>query len=238
MTDKELKRLINSNAYALPETESEKSFIRINSRRSNQLWEIIMTEFRHMGIYSLLAGLLLCGILFWASKTCDMEIMWTISSISPAASLIPMLLLAKSEWYGMSELEMACRFSLSFIRMARMVILGAMSFLIIFLELFITVGSLYSNVLEIVMYMLIPYFVCICGGLSITRKCHGKKGAYGVVATNLMSAFLPTLIRDIQKTEVVPGFVYAVVLAILTAAIISEGKKYINERNELSWNLN
>lgn len=238
MTDKELKKLISSNAYALPETECEKNFIRRNSRRSNQFWDIILTEFRHMGIYSLWAGILLCSVLFWASKTCDKDIMWTISSVSPAASLIPMLLLAKSEWYGMSELEMACRLSLSFIKMTRMFILGVMSFLVIFMELFITVGPLYSNVLEIVLYMLIPYFICICGGLNITRRCHGKKGAYGVVVVNLMSAFLPTMIRDIQETEMVPGFVYVAVLVILAAAIISEGKKYVNERNELSWNLN
>lgn len=237
MTDKELKKLI-SNAYALPETENGKSFIRINTRRSNQLWDIILTEFRHMGIYSLWAGILLCGVLFWTSKTCDKDIMWTISSVSPAASLIPMLLLAKSERYGVSELEMACRFSLSFIKMTRMLILGVMSLLVIFMDLFITVGPLYANFLEMVMYMLIPYFICICGGLSITRRCHGKKGAYGVVVVNLMSAFLPTMIRNIQETEMVPGFVYVAVLVILTAAIISEGKKYVNERNELSWNLN
>lgn len=236
MTDKELKRLI-SNAYTLSETESEKSFVRRNSKRSNQLLEIIKIEFRCMGICSLLAGALLYGVLFFASKTCDMKIMWIISSISPAGSLIPMLMLAKSERYGMDELEMTCRFSLSFIRMTRMAILGVISFFLIFMELFITVGSLYSNVLEIVMYMLIPYFACIWSGLSITRRYHGKKGIYGVVAANIMSAFLPSIIRNIQETEIVPGFVYAAVLAILTAAILREGKKYVKERNDLSWNL-
>lgn len=236
MTDKELIRHIH-NAYALPETEREKIFIRKHSSRSNQMPDIIVNECRHMGIYSFLAGIVLCGILFFAAKSGDRDTMRLIVSVLPAGSLIPMLLIAKSERYGMAELEMACRFSLSFIRMTRMAILGVFSFFMIFMELFITVGSLYSNVLEIVMYMLIPYFVCIWGGLGITRMCHGKNGAYGVIAVNILSAFLPAVIRNIQEIEMVPGFIYAAVLAVLAVAIIREGKQYVTERNDFVWNL-
>lgn len=236
MTDKELKRMI-SQAYKLPETESEKRFIRKYTQRSNQLLAISLTEFRYMGIRSLLVGIILCGTLFFASKLKNMEAMWIISSITPASSLIPMLLISKSEKYRMDELEMACRFSLSFIRMTRMAILGIFSFLVILTELVITVGTIYSSILEIVMYMLIPYFICIWNGLCITRKFHGMKGTYGVIASSIMSACVPTLIRNIQVTAKVPGFVYVAFLAIVTIGSICEGKKYINERNELSWNL-
>ena len=47
MTDKEIMKMLK-NAYALPETEKEKHFVRKYEKRSLQISDIIRTEFPYM----------------------------------------------------------------------------------------------------------------------------------------------------------------------------------------------
>lgn len=236
MKDKELKQMLQ-NAYRLPESGSSQRFIKEHEKRTRQLGDVIKNEFRYMGIKSIMAGLILCGLFVVVSVKGDENMMWIISSMLPICSLIPMIQILRSGKYGMCELEAASRFSLKFIRLIRMFILG------IFSSVVILGGSIFLRklwvygMLDIVIYMLFPYFVSIWGSLFIARKWHGKESMVGVSLVCIVTGFLPTIIRELRSVHITPDYMYVMLTAIIMVAMVKECLEFINERSDLSWNL-
>lgn len=236
MTDKELKRMLK-NAYILPESDNSQRFIKEHKKRSRQLLDVIKNEFHYMGIKSILAGLILCGLFEAIAVKGDENIMWIMSSMLPICSLIPMIQILRSGKCGMCELEAASRFSMKFIRLIRMFILG------IFSSVVILGGSVFlrkiwiCGMLDIVIYMLFPYFVSIWGSLFIARKWHGKESELGVPLMCIATGFLPTIIRELRNVHITPDYMYVILMIIIMVATVKECIKFINERSDLSWNL-
>ena len=112
MTDKELKQLLK-NAYILSESDKSQRFIKEHEKRSRQLADVIKNEFHYMGIKSILAGLVICGLFMAVAVKGDENMMWIMSSMLPICSLIPLIHILRSGRYGMCELEAASRFSLT-----------------------------------------------------------------------------------------------------------------------------
>lgn len=236
MTDKELKHMLK-NAYVLPESDSSQRFIKEHEIRFRQLLDVIKNEFYYMGIKSIFAGLILCGLFVAMALNGDENMIWIMSSTLPICSLIPMIHILHSGKCGMCELEAASRFSLKFIRLIRMFILG------IFSSVVILGGSIFlrkiwiCGMLDIVIYMLFPYFVSIWGSLFIARKWHGKESEIGVPLICIATGFLPTIIREFRNVYIVPDYMYVILSVIIMVAAVRECVDYINERSDLSWNL-
>ncbi len=235
MTDKELKQILKK-AYCVPQSESGNGFIKTHEKRTHQLIDIVRNEFRYMGMKSALAGIVLCTLFFATAKKGDENIMWITSSIIPMYSVIPMSHILRSERYGMCELEVASRFSLRFIRLIRMSLLGLFSGIVIIGSSIIMTSILKAGMIDIVMYMLFPYFVSVWGCLFITRKWHGSESNIGVPLVCIVSGFLPTVVRELQKVNFVSDYMYIVLLAVVMFETAKECTKYINERTYLLWN--
>lgn len=236
MTDKELKRMLK-NAYILPESDNSQRFIKEHKKRSRQILDVIENEFHYMGIKSILAGLILCALFMAIAVKGDENIMWIMSSMIPICSLIPMIQILRSGKCGMCELEAASRFSMKFIRLIRMFILG------IFSSVVILGGSVFlrkiwiCGMLDIVIYMLLPYFTSIWGSLFIARKWHGKESEIGVPLICIATGFLPTIIREFRNVHIVPDYMYVILSVMIMVAAVRECIRFINERSDLSWNL-
>lgn len=236
MTNQIIKQKLK-DAYHFPESEKEKSFIKNYEKRSCQLPCIIKNEFRYMGIKSTIAGIFMCFLLWAVARIGDEKIMWTVSSFIPICSVVPLSLIFHSEQFGMCELEAASRFSLRFIRLIRMLILGIFSGIVTLFGSILLRRLWTSGILDIVMYMLFPYLVSIWGSLLTTRKWHGKESGYGVMAICFATGLLPTIIRELKDVFFMSDYVYVIFLAVLLTAIIKECISYINERSDILWNL-
>ncbi|MDO5155966.1 MAG: hypothetical protein Q4D51_08365 [Eubacteriales bacterium] len=236
MTDRKLKQLLK-NAYCVSETDNGCRFIKMHERRSRQFCDIIKNELRYMGVKSIFAGIFLCALFLATAQKGDENMMWIASSIIPICSIVPMSLIFCSERYGMCELEASTRFSLRFIRIIRMLILG------IFSGVVTICGSIFLNslwktgMIDIVMYLLFPYFVSVWGGLLVARKWHGKESVIGVPLVCLTTGFLPTIIREFRQVNFVSDSMYVFLVVALLGGIVNESIKYVNERSDLSWNL-
>jgi len=236
MTDKEIKRMLK-NAYELPESGASQRFIKEHEKRSRQLSDVIKNEFYYMGIKSILAGFVLCGLFMAVALKGDENMMWITSSMLPVCSLIPMIQILRSDRYGMCELEAASRFSLKFIRLIRMFILG------IFSSVAILGGSVFLRkiwiygMLDVVIYIIFPYFGCIWSCLFVARKWHGKASAIGIPFICIATGFLPTIIRELRNVHITPDYMYVILTVIIMVASVKECIAFINERSDLSWNL-
>lgn len=235
MTDREIKKLLKK-AYYMPETESAKRFIKEHEKRSCQLWDIVRTEFRYMGVKSIFVCILLCALFLVVNAKGDTNIMWIVSSMVPVCSMVPMLFIFRAEKYGMCELETASRFSLKFIRLIRMLILVIFSVGVILGGSLIFRDLWMNRILDIVVYMLFPYLVSIWGCLFVARNWHGKESSIGVPLICIMTGFLPSIIRELRKIQVASDYIYVFFTIVMLVAIINECKKYVKERAELLWN--
>ena len=236
MTDKEIMKMLK-NAYALPETEKEKHFVRKYEKRSLQISDIIRTEFRYMGLKSILAGIILVALLWMVAGAEDPDMVWVIVSFVPACALVPMVLLSRSERYGMEELEAASRFSLRFIRIVRMFILGVFSMVLLAAVGIILRAAASVPVMKQLMLVVFPYLASTYGAMLVTRKWHGKENSFGVLAVCAFSGLLPYMLRQLKLPGQAPGLMIPLLIALLLGAMLRECRLYVKESENLSWNL-
>ena len=235
MTDRNLKAALKK-AYIIEESSSEKAFLKKYENRDLQIFEIVKLEFKYMGIKSLLAGLLLLAILITVVKNGDSKFIWTVSSALPVCSLVPFILISKSERYGMSELEAASRFSLRFLRVVRMLILGTISIMLVtFISL--TLHMIMNINMEMVLCVsCIPYMLNVLGCIMITRRWHSKDSIYACVGITFISCVIPFAVEYVMKPEMInPVFLILAVVAILIVTV-RESILYVHEGENLSWN--
>ena len=236
MTDREVKRLLK-NAYAITASEKEKVFVKTYERRSRQFLHVLMLELKYMGIKSLFAGAFLCTILFALVRQGDVRVQWTISSILPLFALIFSALFGRSERYGMEEFEAASRFSLRFIRMTRMLILGTISCLLILVCTCILRKFLGISPMITVCFVGFPYLFNVWGSLLITRKWHAKENIYGCMGVTVLSCLMPFVAEFVKLWTYISSITAFLAILILLAVTVRESILYIKEGEDLLWNL-
>lgn len=236
MTDKTIKEMLK-NAYAISETEKGKVFVRKFEQRSLNLSEIIKLEFRYMGVKSFLAGVVLTVLLLIAAQMGDIDMMWTFTAFIPMCALIPMLLISRSERFGMNELEAASRFSLRFIRVIRMCILGIFSMAILLTADIILRATAIATFSEQMIFLVFPYFISTYGAMLVTRKWHGKENVFGVLAVCASAGLLPFVIKPVMLPGEIPDGFFLLALTLLLVALTRECMLYVKESEDLSWNL-
>lgn len=236
MRDKELKKKLK-NAYSLQVTKSEKNFLRRYEKRTLRLMDVLQLEFRYMGLQSIPAGVLFCLVCALVVKMENMDMIWTFSSMIPFCAVIPMILLSKSERNGMDEVEASCRFSLNFIRLVRMCIIGAFT-----LGLFLSAGIILKilcdfSIIDYIAGIITPYLVSDLGAMYVTRRWHKKDNIYGIFAMCVASSLVPLAVKLFRQTGVLSDSAIVVISAALLIAVIRESIKYVKESENISWNL-
>ncbi|MGN0416012.1 MAG: hypothetical protein ACI4FX_11060 [Agathobacter sp.] len=236
MTDRELKRLLK-NAYTVTASEKEEAFMKTYERRSRRFWNVLVLELKYMGSRNFLAGVFLCTLLFFLARQGDVRVKWTISSILPLFALVLSALVGRSERSGMEELEAASRFSLRFIRMTRMLILGTISFLLILVCTCILRKFLGISPMITVCFVGFPYLFNVWGSLLITRKWHAKENIYGCVGITFLSCLMPVIAEYIKLWSYTNSIIAFLAMLILLVGTVRESILYIKEGEDLSWNL-
>lgn len=186
------------------------------------------------GIFSFTFGMaIVCGCFM------EKDVLWMISALIPFIALSIITENARSASYLMAELEMAARFSLKSVILARMEILGASHLLL--LMFLIPLCAMYNigTVFQVGLYILVPYMLTVFIGLCATRRIHGMESMYvcmGIaVGVSALSIFVRQIFPILYEMEFMPiwiiGFVFLIVL------VIKEIKKSIEQTEELAWSL-
>ena len=236
MTDRELEKMLAA-AYQLPETAKEKQFIRRYEKRTLQIPDILRTEFWYMGRKSILSGVILCMIFGAVIKAGDPEMIWVVSALIPAAAVIPVISLSRSERCGMAELEAASRFSLRFLRLVRMFIVGVFALaLLLVLGAILRAFSLFTKI-DYMLAVAIPYLAGVYGALLIARKRHGKENVPWIFGICILGGALPSVMKEIRSAGLFSEAAPAAATAVLFVAVVRECILYVKESENVSWNL-
>ena len=238
MKNSDIKKLLKT-VYTFNESDSEKQFIRSYEQKSMQLWDVVKTEFTFMGLKSAAFGVVLFIALFVISSGDIKNKMWCVSSMLPLFAMLLAAMMGSSERYEMDELECACRFSLSFVRMVRMLIIGTCSLALISLCTLIVYKSVGGQFINTLCCVACPYLLNVFGCLCVTRKIHRKDSIFACAGVTCISCLLPLIfkVKILSLIKPIGSLGASTVLILIVILTVRESIIYIQEGNKKIWSL-
>lgn len=236
MTDRELKNALK-NAYIVETSEREKAFLTKYEKRSMQIFDVLRIELKYMGVKNFCAGLFWCIVLFLVARLGEAQFMWILSSALPMCVLIPLIAIGRSERYGMGELEASSRFSLRFLRMTRMLILGFFGLILISVTSLVLREFIKLSPVMTVCFVGFPYLVNVWGCLLVTRKWNAKENLYGCMGITCISCLMPFVAHQMELMKAIePAYVPLAMIVVLVVTV-KESILYIRESEDFTWSL-
>lgn len=236
--NKELKKTLQA-AFEAPMPQKKQTFMKRirNSEISNFKFLLIQAAYIRKWVWGIsfviLFFSLCCGYFM------DKYVLWGLSAIMPVLAVSALAENIRSGEYGMAELEMATRFALRSVIMARMGILGMVHFGVLCLTALLGHPGGDTTLLQTGVYLLVPYLLTDVSGLWMFRKFGRKESIYGVLGLSFVIAAIPGINREL--VQVLYGTEYfglwLVILLVLCAIAISEAKKNLERMEELTWSL-
>ena len=163
------------------------------------------------------------------------NMLWFLSAMMPILAVSAIAESSRSELYGMAELEMATRFSLRSVVLARMGILGVLHYTVLCAAAILGGDDTF---LQMGVYLLVPYLLTDVGGLWLARKFHGREAFYACLCLVPVVGILPLISEYLMQAwyhgEAFGWWVAA--LAVLCIAAAVEWIKRIRGTEEMTWN--
>lgn len=220
----DMKQLLNDAFYA-PEPKEKQNFLKNIRPREVSMLEMLLQQFSYIRVTVWLYALLLIAIAVLGSVYHVERTTLVITMMMPFAAVASVLETRRSRKYGMSELEMATRFSLRSVVIARLLIVGlaAITVLCVVSPMIATTFGEDVNVTAI--HIVIPYFITMIIGLRLERSPLGRATEYGSIVVAFVISFLalvfyfyhPVFISS--YTEIIEkwGVFVALLLMVITA---------------------
>lgn len=246
---RELKQAVK-NAFEAPSPQKKEAFLQEISRLEDikQSRKITNLQFVGMQFFYIrkwvwAVSLLTFVIALFGGCVMQKNVLWVLSAMMPFLALTVVTETIRSETCGMAELEMASRFSLKSIVLARMGILGLVHLTLLLFLAFIASQSSAANgattTLKMGVYLLVPYLLTDAGGLWLVRKIRGREAVYACFGLAVLIGMLPVLgcyVLGISHQIVKFGW-WVATLLVLCFALASEFRKNMKRTEEFTWNL-
>lgn len=167
------------------------------------------------------------------------DMFWWISAWMPLLALTIVTESGRSENYEMAELEMATRFSLKSVLLARLGILGAENLLLLCLLLPVGLCNNLLDPIQAGLYLLTPFLLTAHLGLLIMRRFRGREAFYlctGItIVISVMVIFLHDSVPRLYEEDCMIW--WAVAAAVLGIGTVKQYDQFINGMEDLLWNL-
>lgn len=220
--------------FEAPMPTRKREFLRNHRQGKVNMHYMLLTQFTYISKWTWVCFSLLLGVSILASFYLDQQTMRMIFALIPFLVMISIVEVMRSNLHGMSELEMACRFSLKSIVLARMSVIGVVTLIILVLMGCFLGGGVWHNLI----YMLVPYLLTAYCGLCIVRNVPNREGTYlcgGVTCVISLASFVGTQCFD-WIYEMRYFGCWLIVLILFLTLTVHEGYRTIRRTEELVWN--
>lgn len=164
-----------------------------------------------------------------------------ISACSPIIALIGIPELAKSFLYNMWEIEDSCRFNLQKVLSMRMIIIGAVDILVISILLGVSSLNYNGNIVDLILYMLVPFNLSSVLYFMIISHSKGKVTSYISMAICIfMSVVLVQISIQPRLYQEIATWVWGMLFLGSFTLLIGQVDKLLNtikQQEELQWKL-
>lgn len=175
---------------ATPPTAGKKEFLRKYKKPGISLGAFWgrQAAYMHRRIWAL--SLLVFGMAVFGAVSVGKEMLGAVSALLPFVAAATVTENARSALYGMEELEMAARFSLKSLTLARMGILGIANAALILLLIPFCMGQGKTDFFETGIYLLTPYLLATVLEFKAVRKMRDKEAGYACFGISAGVSFL------------------------------------------------
>lgn len=234
---KDMKKML-AVAYEAPEPLKKEKFLRKLPKAQISHTEFMLLQAAYMKKWVWIVSVLVLGIALKGASFLERNTMGLFSALMPFIALTVTTENTRSAAYGMEELEMASRFSLRSVALARMGILGGVHFVLICCLIPVSLQNQIYGPLQAGVYLTVPYLLTVIPGLMAARRIHGKESGY-------VCAGIAVIVSVAFITQGSNGLVYReryfswwlAAFCILIIMLGAEWRRTIKETEELAWNL-
>ena len=221
--------------YQAPKPGNKQEFLRRFTEPRMTSWQFMWVQAGYIkkwiwGISVVLLILLLSCCSFFRK-----DILNVMASFAPFIAMSLLAESSRSYVYGMEELELATRFSLKSILLARMGILALFHLLLLSVMVLFSIGSGAGQFFLAGICILLPYFTSISIGLPLIRYFHGRESGYLCVAIAIIVSILSWYFREILiwqgGIQFLPTFGILLILEMIFGAV--ESTRLLKQSEEL-----
>lgn len=220
--------------YEAPKPQRKRSFVRRFELQKINLAHLVGLQAGYISKWVWIFSALLCSVTYMVAEMTASRYVPAVLAFIPFLVMLSVTESMRSYRYGMEELELATRFSLKSIVMARMVLLGISNLVVLSCLVFWLGGTAQVNVL----YIMTPYFLTAGGGLFIARNVRGNESTFlcFVVAALvcLLELYLPWQFAVLFTPEYVWMWLTICILAVIATG--RESYRMIRMTEDLAWN--
>lgn len=208
--------------FDAPAPTEKQAFLNTLQPPSITLFSFMLTQIAYIRKWVWFMSSLLFAAAVAGSLLMSQDILWMLSAFIPFLALSIITENARSSVYQMAELEMASRFSLKSLILARMGILGIFHFLLLCLLLPLTQIHGVTTLLQSGVYLLVPYLLTTILGLWLIRRIPGKEAFYAcmgmAVTVSGVSIILKYTAASLYHSSCFRWWIAALILLLLLAA--------------------
>lgn len=226
-------------AFEAPDPIRKQEFLRSIPQRRMSIFSFMLSQAGYIrkwvpALSLFIFVLSLTGACFW-----EIDMLWIISAFMPLLALSAVTENSRSATYGMDELEMSSRFSLRNVVLARMGIMGILHLIMLCLLMPLAYAHSIFTIMQVGVYLLIPYLAADVTGLWLIRNIRGKEGLYACVGVSVCISGMHCLLRELLINILYMNYFewLIVMLIVLIVLCIKETKKTLEQTEELRWNL-
>lgn len=169
----------------------------------------------------------------------EREVLWLLSALMPFLALSMIAENVRSEKYGMTELEMATRFSLRSVVLARMGVVGICHLVLLGVLMLLGYQNGATSVLQTGVYLLVPYLLTDVGSLWLVRKLRNREALYASLGFAGLVSVMPIASQYtkefLYRAQNFGWWVFA--LIVLCIVMVAEWRKRIGNMEEMEWSL-
>lgn len=158
----------------------------------------------------------------------------TVAALMPFIALCMVTESARSETYGMAELEMASQFSLKTIMLARFGTIGLVHMVLLCILIPIVGHGALISYIHAGIYLLVPYLAASVLECAAVRRFRGKEAISACMAISVMVSIINTLLRGLLLDLFGPKqiIVWILLAVYLTERTALEYRKMIYQTEE------
>lgn len=234
---KDMKKML-ATAFEAPEPLRKEKFLRKLPKAQISHTEFMLLQAAYMKKWVWIVSVLVLGIALKGASFLERNMLGVFSALMPFIALTVTTENTKSAAYGMEELEMASRFSLRSVVLARMGILGGVHFVLICCLIPVSLQNQIYGPLQAGVYLTVPYLLTVIPGLMAARRIHGKESGYvcAGIAVIVSVAFIMQGSNGIIYRERYFSW-WLAAFFVLIIMLGAEWRRTIKETEELAWNL-
>ena len=231
MNKRELKKALAA-AYAAPEPVRKRAFLRAMPPAPVSHLRLLAGQAAYVRPATWAASLAVLALALLAGRVVPADALWVAAALTPFAALAAVTEGARSRLYAMEELELASRFGLRGVVLARM---GAVGLVHLALRGILSAALGDGGALRAGVYLLTPYLLTDLLGLAAVRRMRGREALYVCGGAAVLSAGLVLALHGVKGVYAPAGFRWWVLALGIAAALTAwEYTKTIHKTEELS----